>query len=130
MGGGGTLEAASNRPSLKAAVPLTGWHLSKNWSDVQVPTLVVGAENDSIASVTLHSKPFYNSLPSTLNKAYLELAGASHFAPNISNTTIAKYTISWLKRFIDDDTRYEQFLCPAPSGDRDISEYRDTCPHS
>ena len=26
--------------------------------------------------------------------------------------TIAKYSISWLKRFIDNDTRYEQFLCP------------------
>lgn len=92
--------------------------------------MIVGAENDTIAPVASHSKPFYNSLPSSLNKAYLELDGASHFAPNISNTTIAKYSISWLKRFIDDDTRYEQFLCPAPQGDRNISEYQDTCPHS
>lgn len=48
---------------------------------------------------------------------------------NSPNTTMAKYLISWLKRFIDDDTRYEQFLCPAPR-DSTISEYRDTCPHS
>ena len=128
MGGGGTLSAARDNPSLQAAIPLTGWHTTKNWSTVQVPTLVVGAQNDSVASVSSHSEPFYNSLPASLDKAYLELAGASHFAPNTSNTTIAKYSVSWLKRFVDNDTRYEQFLCPNPSGSA-ISEYRSTCPY-
>ncbi|HLV72672.1 MAG TPA: hypothetical protein VKY91_07800 [Vulgatibacteraceae bacterium] len=129
MGGGGSLEASESRPSLKAAIPLTPWNLKKNWRDVRVPTLIVGAENDSIASVRSHAEPFYESIPSTTNKAYLELNNATHFAPNISNTTIAKYSISWLKRFVDNDTRYEQFLCPPPRPDRDIEEYRDTCPH-
>ncbi|WP_410640378.1 alpha/beta hydrolase family protein [Amycolatopsis sp. lyj-346] len=130
MGGGGTLEAARSRPSLQAAVPLTGWNLTKNWSTLRVPTLVVGAQSDTIAPVSSHSIPFYNSLPSTLDKAYLELRGASHFAPNTSNTTIAKYTLSWLKRFIDDDTRYEQFLCPIPGTSLSISDYRGNCPHN
>jgi alpha-beta hydrolase superfamily lysophospholipase len=129
MGGGGTLSAARDNPALQAAIPLTGWHTTKNWSTVQVPTLVIGAQNDTIAPVSSHSEPFYTSLPASLDKAYLELAGASHFAPNSPNTTIAKYSISWLKRFVDNDTRYEQFLCPRPSGSA-ISEYRDTCPHS
>ncbi|MFI0352982.1 alpha/beta hydrolase family protein [Actinomadura sp. 9N407] len=129
MGGGGTIELAQDRPALQAAIPLTPWHLTKNWSRVQVPTMVIGAENDSVASVGSHSEPFYNSIPASSEKAYLELDGASHFAPNTSNTTIAKYSISWLKRFIDNDTRYEQFLCPKPN-DREISEYRDTCPHA
>nr|WP_231500039.1 alpha/beta hydrolase [Saccharothrix sp. NRRL B-16314] len=130
MGGGGTLRAAERRPALQAAIPLTAWHTDKSWGGVQVPTLVVGAENDSVASVSSHSEPFYTSLPSTLDKAYLELNGADHFAPNSSNTTIAKYSIAWLKRFIDNDTRYEQFLCPAPGRSTLIEEYRDTCPHS
>jgi len=129
MGGGGTLEAAEARTSLQAAIPLTGWNTDKNFSTIRTPTLVIGAENDSVAPVGSHSIPFYTSMPSTLDKAYLELNGASHFAPNSPNTTIAKYSISWLKRFVDNDTRYEQFLCPAPSGSA-ISEYRDTCPHS
>jgi len=129
MGGGGTLRAAESRPALQAAIPLTGWHTDKTWGSVRVPTLVVGADGDTIAPVSSHSEPFYTSLPSTLDKAYLELRGASHFTPNSSNTTIAKYSISWLKRFIDNDTRYEQFLCPKPSGTA-IAEYRDTCPHS
>jgi predicted dienelactone hydrolase len=130
MGGGGTLRAAERRPALQAAIPLTAWHTDKSWGSVRVPTLVVGAENDSVASVSSHSEPFYTSLPSTLDKAYLELNGADHFAPNSSNTTIAKYSIAWLKRFIDNDTRYEQFLCPAPGRSTLIEEYRDTCPHS
>ena len=129
MGGGGSLEASESRPSLKASIPLTPWNLKKNWRNNRVPTLIVGAENDSIASVRTHAEPFYESIPSTTNKAYLELNNATHFAPNISNTTIAKYSISWLKRFVDNDTRYEQFLCPPPRPDRDIEEYRDTCPH-
>ncbi|QFZ24359.1 alpha/beta hydrolase [Saccharothrix syringae] len=129
MGGGGTLRAAEQRPSLQAAIPLTGWHTDKTWGSVRVPTLVIGADGDTIAPVSSHSEPFYTTLPSTLDKAYLELNGATHFTPNTSNTTIAKYSISWLKRFIDNDTRYEQFLCPAPRGAA-IQEYRDTCPHS
>jgi alpha-beta hydrolase superfamily lysophospholipase len=129
MGGGGTLEAAKDRPSLKAAIPLTGWNLDKTWPEVRTPTLVVGAQNDSVASVRSHSIPFYENLPSGLSKAYVELRGASHFAPNLSNTTIAKYSISWLKRFVDDDTRYSQFLCPAPSTNLSISAYRATCPY-
>ncbi|WP_157745142.1 poly(ethylene terephthalate) hydrolase family protein [Micromonospora coxensis] len=129
MGGGGSLSAANTRPSLQAAIPLTGWHTVKNWSSVRVPTLVVGAENDSVAPVSSHSEPFYTSLPATLDKAYLELNAAGHSAPTSTNVTVAKYSISWLKRFVDDDTRYEQFLCPAPRGTA-IQEYRDTCPHS
>ncbi|WP_245848423.1 alpha/beta hydrolase family protein [Lentzea kentuckyensis] len=130
MGGGGTLRAASQRPALQAAIPLTAWHTTKSWPSVQVPTMVIGAENDSIAPVASHSEPFYTSLPSTLDKAYLELNNASHLAPNTPNTTIAKYSISWLKRFIDNDTRYEQFLCPLPAPSALIEEYRGNCPHS
>ncbi|MFI1994025.1 alpha/beta hydrolase [Actinoplanes sp. NPDC020271] len=129
MGGGGSLSASKTRPSLQAAVPLTPWHTTKSWTTDQVPTLIIGAENDTTAPVASHAEPFYTSLPSTLDKAYLELNNATHSAPTSANVTIAKYSISWLKRFIDNDTRYEQFLCPAPSGSA-IQEYRDTCPHS
>lgn len=129
MGGGGSLAASASRPALQAAVPLAPWNQTKNWSGVRVPTFIIGGQNDTVAPVGSHSEPFYNSLSAAPDKAYLELRGASHSFPNSPNTTMAKYMISWLKRFIDDDTRYDQFLCPAPSGSS-ISEYRDTCPHS
>ena len=63
MGGGGTMEAATENPSLQAAIPLTGWHTTKNFSGNRVPTLVVGAENDTVASVSAHSIPFYVVAP-------------------------------------------------------------------
>ncbi|MFC3545859.1 MULTISPECIES: alpha/beta hydrolase family protein [Nonomuraea] len=129
MGGGGSLEAADDRPSLQAAVPLAPWNLTKNWSGVRVPTMIIGGENDSVASVTTHSQPFYESIPASSEKAYLELNGASHFFPQTTNTTMAKSMVAWLKRFVDDDLRYDPFLCPAPRGTA-IEEYRDTCPHS
>jgi dienelactone hydrolase len=129
MGGGGTLIAARSNPQLEAALPLAPWNTSSSFSTVQVPTMVVACENDSVASVNSHASPMYNSIPASSEKAYLEINNGSHFCPNSSNTTIAKYAISWLKRFVDNDTRYEQFLCPAPSGST-ISEYRDTCPHT
>ncbi|MFG2012435.1 alpha/beta hydrolase family protein [Micromonospora sp. NPDC048868] len=127
MGGGGSLEAAVSRPSLQAAVPLAPWNLDKTWSDVRVPTLIIGGESDSVAPVSSHSEPFYNSIPASSEKAYLELNGASHFFPQTVNTPTARQAVAWLKRFVDDDTRYEQFLCPGPSGSA-IQEYRNTCP--
>jgi predicted dienelactone hydrolase len=129
MGGGGSLEAISERPSIQAAVPLTPWNLDKTWGEVRTPTMIIGAENDSIAPVGSHSIPFFNSIPSSAEKAYLELNNASHFAPNSTNTTIGVYAVAWLKRFVDDDTRYDPFLCPRPSSTA-ISDYRDTCPHA
>lgn len=129
MGGGGSLSAARTRPQLQAAIPLTPYHTTRNWSSIRVPTLIIGAENDTIAEVASHAEPFYTSLANSLDKAYLELNNAGHSAPNTANVTIAKYSIAWLKRFIDNDTRYEQFLCPAPQGSA-IQEYRDSCPHS
>ncbi|MFZ4188391.1 bis(hydroxyethyl) terephthalate hydrolase [Streptomyces pseudogriseolus] len=130
MGGGGSLEAAKDRPSLQAAIPLTPWNLDKTWSEVRTPTLIFGADGDTIAPVSSHAEPFYSNLPSSLDRAYLELNNATHFTPNSSNTTIAKYSISWLKRFIDNDTRYEQFLCPLPRPSLTIEESRGNCPHT
>ncbi|MEU8615982.1 alpha/beta hydrolase [Actinoplanes sp. NPDC048791] len=129
MGGGGSLEAAKDRPSLQAAVPLAPWNLTKSWSGLRVPTLIVGGESDTIAPVSSHSIPFYNSIPSATEKAYLELNNASHFFPQTTNTPTARLAVAWLKRFVDDDTRYDQFLCPGPSSSA-ISDYRNTCPLS
>jgi len=128
MGGGGTLEAAKDRPTLQAAVPLQPWNTDKTWPEIQVPTMIIGAENDTIAPVGSHAIPFYNSIPSSAEKAYLELNGASHGVATTANTTQAKFMVVWLKRYVDDDTRYEQFICPPPSLSTAISDYRGTCP--
>ena len=94
MGGGGTLEAAKDRPSLQAAIPLTGWNTDKSWPEVKTPTLVVGADGDTIAPVASHSEPFYNSLPSSLDKAYLELNGVPPTSPRTRPTRRSRSTAS------------------------------------
>jgi dienelactone hydrolase len=128
MGGGGTIEAANDRPGLQAAVALQPWHTVKNWPGVTVPTLIVGAEADTTAPVATHSEPIYASIPAASEKAYLELNDADHRVGTRGDTQQAKFMIVWLKRYVDNDTRYEQFICPNPGAGGAIEEYRDTCP--
>lgn len=128
MGGGGSLAAANSRPTLQAAIPLAPWHTTKIWSGVRVPTMIIGGESDTVAPVSSHSEPFYNSIPSASEKAYLELNNASHFFPQTANAPQARLMISWLKAFVDNDIRYLQFLCPGPPAGGTTEEYRNTCP--
>ncbi|MET9629867.1 dienelactone hydrolase family protein [Lentzea sp. NPDC006480] len=130
MGGGGALRAATSRPTLQASIPLAGYHTTKNWSGVKVPTMLLGGQSDPTAPDSQHSIPFYNSITAAPDKAFLELRGGDHSAPRSDNVTVRKYTLSWLKRFVDDDLRYDQFLCPAPTPNTLISAYKDTCPHA
>jgi len=127
MGGGGTLEAAQNHPEYQAAVALQPWDIFMNFGNDRVPSMIVGAQNDFIAGVGSFAEPFYEQIPAASEKAYVEVAGVDHFLGTSSNTTQSKYAISWLKRYVDNDTRYEQFLCPRPV-DSTLVEYRDTCP--
>jgi dienelactone hydrolase len=127
MGGGGSLEAAKKKPALRAAIPLAPWDQTQDWSGNVTPTLIVACQNDSIAPVANHATPFYNSL--TSEKAYLELAGVDHACPSSTNATIATYALSWLKRWVDGDTRYTQFLCPPPATGSVISKFEATCPY-
>ena len=136
MGGGGTLIAARDNPTLKAAIPFAPWNSSTNFSTVSVPTLIIACESDSTAPVNSHASPFYNSLPSTTKKAYLEMNNGSHSCANSGNSNaglIGKYGVSWMKRFMDNDTRFSPYLCGAPH-QADLSltaidEYRENCPY-
>jgi predicted dienelactone hydrolase len=129
MGGGGALLASLQDPGLEAAISLTGFSWSRDFSTLEVPSLVISAENDGIAPDHQHSRAFYSSMPEALDKAYMLLAGANHFVPESPNKTIARQSVAWLKRFVDNDTRYDQFLCPLPSAP-EIAEYQGTCPIS
>jgi len=126
MGGGGALAASVTRKSLKASVPMAPYSTSSSYSSITTPTLLIGGQNDTVAPVSSMAQRFYTSIPAATPKALMVLKGAGHSAPTSSNTTIAKYSISWLKRFIDNDTRYSQFLCPKPA-DTTISAYTTAC---
>jgi len=129
MGGGGTLISAQADSTLQAAVPLMPWNQSStNFSGDKDPTMIIAAQNDTVAPPAQHAKPFYNSIPASSHKAYVELAGQSHNVATTSNTTQAEFMIVWLKSYVDNDSRYFQFICPAPSTSSTISAFMDTCP--
>lgn len=128
MGGGGALEAAKDYTAYKAVIPMTPYSTDTTWPEIAAPTLVIGSQNDTTTPVNQHAIPIYNGLTNASEKAYLEIRNGTHFTPVSSNTTIASYAISWLKRHVDNDTRYSQFLCPPPAPNTAISAYMDTCP--
>ncbi|KAA1425312.1 phosphohydrolase [Mumia zhuanghuii] len=130
MGGGGTLYAAENGGSnIKAAVALQPWHTDKTWGGIDIPTMIIGAQGDTIAPVGSHSESFYGTLSGAPEKAYAELSGEDHLAANTNPNDQGALMVSWLKRYLDNDTRYSSILCPLPSTvSTQLSEYRNTCP--
>ncbi|MBI5258646.1 MAG: alpha/beta hydrolase [Burkholderiales bacterium] len=133
MGGGGSLIAAEDDPTLKASFPLTPWNTTTSFTNVRVPTMIFGADGDTIAAVAAHARPFYASIPSSTKKAYAELNGATHFTPNSRNEAIGRYGVAWMKRFMDNDTRYSTFLCGSEHNSYNTSlrfdRYNSNCPY-
>jgi len=124
MGGGGTLEAMAANPALKLGIPIAPWNLNTSWSRIQSPVLIVSGSADTIAPEAVHSDRFYASLGSS-EKAQVSITGASHFFPQLPNGDLARYAVAWMKRFLDNDTRYSSFAC---QGSGLGYTFRSTCP--
>jgi dienelactone hydrolase len=126
MGGGGTLIAAKNNSSLKAAVGLAPWSSDKSFSNDRVPSMMIGGSSDTIAAPGSHATTFYNSIPTSTKKLLAIIRGADHFFPgdNPANQPASKYQIAWMKRFADNDTRYSQFLVT----DSRLTDFRSNGP--
>ena len=95
--------------------------------------MIFACESDVVAPVGLHASPFYNALPSSIDKAFVEINNGSHFCANgggINNDVLGRLGVSWMKLHLDEDGRYNQFLCgPNHESDFSISEYRGNCPY-
>ncbi|GGY74990.1 alpha/beta hydrolase family protein [Marinobacter zhanjiangensis] len=133
MGGGGTLRVATEG-RIKAAIPLAPWDTSSlQFRSISTPTLIFACENDTIAPVRSHADPFYDAIPDSTDKAFVEINGGSHYCGNGGNSyndVLSRLGVSWMKLHLDQDQRYNEFVCgPRHESDRDISEYRGTCPY-
>ena len=132
MGGGGALKSAA-RNRLSAAIPLAPWYSGGNdFNQIGVPTMIMACENDGTARVNSHARPFYSAIPTSTDKAYLEFNDGPHNCANgnnyNNNSELSTYGISWMKRFLDKDRRYNQFLCgPNHEAASLVSLWRDTC---
>ena len=126
MGGGGALDAALRRPTLKATIGNAPHLPSGTLAGDRVPTLIYAMQNDTLVPPS-RLTTLYNTIPATTEKAYIEVAGAGHNYIGQPSTTLARTMIPWLKIFLDNDTRYSQFLCPT-TNQNGISQYRNSCP--
>jgi predicted dienelactone hydrolase len=133
MGGGGTLIVSGQDLTLKAGIALEPYNSSKDFSNVSVPQLIIGADGDSIAPINTYATPMYNSLPGTTKKAYAVLNGATHFTSNKTDERVGRYGVAWAKFFVDGDARYSPFLCGAEATAYQTSarfdSYQSNCPY-
>ncbi|MBB5897908.1 ricin-type beta-trefoil lectin domain protein [Kutzneria kofuensis] len=128
MGGGGVVYATEHRPSLKAAVALAPFSPSQNMSTDTVPTMVIGGQNDTVVTPS-YVDGLYATLPATTPSDFAQIAGADHVYYTHPNNVEMKLLIPWLKTFVDNDTRYTQFLCPTLPDPSTVSAYRPKCPY-
>ncbi|QMV13922.1 alpha/beta hydrolase family protein [Vibrio spartinae] len=131
MGGGGALKLATDR-KIDAVIPQAPWYLGLNrFSSITSPTMIIACQADAVAPVDVHASRFYNKIPGTTPKAFFEIALGSHFCANTgypNEDILGRNGVAWMKRFIDKDKRYNQFLCGQNfDSSLRVSEYRDNC---
>ncbi|WP_043728077.1 RICIN domain-containing protein [Kutzneria sp. 744] len=129
-GGAGAMLAAQRQPTLKAAVGLAPGSPVGNLSLATdtVPTMVIGGQNDSVVTPSYLSG-LYATMPASTQSAFAQIAGADHVYYTRPNNVETKLLIPWLKTFLDNDTRYVPFLCPAPPDPSSLSMYVPKCPY-
>ncbi|HET8931150.1 MAG TPA: hypothetical protein VFN21_10875, partial [Acidimicrobiales bacterium] len=69
-----------------------------------------------------------------LPREYIEIAGAEHGCVTSNNTiaaqrtVIARQTLGFLQRYVNDDERYKAVMCPTPASGGVLSDSRSSCP--
>lgn len=126
MGGGGSLYAATQRPSLKAAIGLAPYQPSGNLDSDKVPTLIQGGQNDTTVTPS-YLDGLHPTLPVSTPSAFEQLAGAGHLFWTSANNIELRTQIPWLKIFVDNDTRYTQFMCRSLKDTTGVSRYSAKC---
>jgi hypothetical protein len=129
-GGAGAMEEAEQHPELRAVIGLAPGFPGQGLTLATdtVPTLIVGGQNDGTVTPSYLSS-LYSTLPASTQSDFAQIAGADHVYYTHANNVEMKLIIPWLKVFVDSDTRYTQFLCPALPDPSSISAYQPKCPY-
>ncbi|MGI1680014.1 MAG: hypothetical protein K6L75_14830 [Cellvibrionaceae bacterium] len=124
MGGGGSLKLATDNSNVKAIIPQAPWY-SGSYGRMNTPALMIACENDAIAPTGSHVNDFYRDASGP--KMKIEVNGGSHYCANsgYNEALLGKPGIAWMQRYINGDTRFNQFLCANENygSSRDVSEY-------
>ncbi len=116
MGGGGAQLAAAADPSLRAVIGFCPWLPKANFEH-PVPSLIIAGTLDSIANVFLNARAHYAGISETTPKLIIEIPYGGHWIANDpanANGAIGQIGLSWLKVYLEGDTRYRQFLLTPP----------------
>ncbi|RIJ51106.1 lipase [Clavibacter lycopersici] len=138
FGGGGTTQAAQSRPSIKATIGLMPFDFPPAsdpdaqypaYPAMKTPTLVITGQEDEVADPADFGKPAYDSIPVGTPKQYLELKGLGHAAgEHVPVATIRVAVTAFLKRYLDGNSAYAKYICPAPKVGGPISASTSSCP--
>ena len=128
MGGGGVVYATEHQPSLKGAVALAPFSPSQSMATDTVPTMVMGGQNDTVVTPS-YLAGLYATMPASTQSDFIQIAGADHIYYTHPNPVEMRILIPWLKTFLDEDTRYTQFLCPTLADPTGVSMYQSKCPY-
>ena len=124
MGGGGALRLATDRSTVRAIIPQTPFY-DKSYGNMSTPTLIISCENDRITPNVQYTDVFYKNASGP--KMKVEVNNGSHFCPSyrFNEVLLSKPGIAWMQRYINGDTRFDQFLCANEnySNDTRISHY-------
>ena len=124
MGGGGAMLAAGMTPGLKGGVAFAPWAQSTNVRTSAVPMAYLAGTADGVAPASRHASVFYTATPATTKKMLGVIQGADHNFPRTASQPASYTQVAWMKRFLDSDTRYSQFL----KGDSRFATYLSTGP--
>ncbi|MBW3086979.1 hypothetical protein KEM60_03209 [Austwickia sp. TVS 96-490-7B] len=128
MGAGGVLEATDAHPHVRAVVSVFPWDFRTSFPSASAPTLVLSGSSDITAPKSFYATPIYRKLTGVSQKAFAELAGATHTRVESPDARLSELTLAWLGRFLLDDPRYDVFLCPGPAVGAEYTSYQSTCP--
>ena len=110
-------------PGLKAVIATGATGLTDpgsldGYTKDKYPTLIIAAQYDELAPPALMGHRYYESIPDSTPKSYIELANTTHDVAISYHEMIGKAMVTWLGRFLDDDGRYDEFLWPVTDPDK------------
>ncbi|MGQ0599872.1 dienelactone hydrolase family protein [Aquabacterium sp.] len=124
MGGGGTIRAVESTPGLKGGTAWAPFALSNQLSQTAVPLAILAGSADTVAVPSTFAEAFYKAVPKTVPKLLGTIRGANHGFPTTVSQPASYISVAWMKRFVDNDNRYTQFL----QGDTRLSNFQSNGP--
>jgi predicted dienelactone hydrolase len=138
MGGGGSLFAANKLGDMiRCVVPMQPWQPGGSFPNITAPILIVGAASDTVAGVSSHAAPHYESIPASTEKFLVVFEGDHYLstdrtsgAPLGTPATAtesydvqAAYMVPFYKLFLESDERYRPHLYGAMRSMMSVTRY-------